>query len=399
MSMRFAKRMERLGTESAFEVLAHARRLEAQGHSIIHLEIGEPDFGTPGNIIEAAHRAMQSGATHYTPASGLPQVREAIAAEMTRRGGVGVSPGQVVVVPGSKNILHFALLALIEPGDEVILPDPGYPVYRSLTDFVGAVAKPVAIREENDFRMDLDEVARAITPKTRMIIINSPQNPTGGVLTENDLDRLAKLAVQHDLWVVSDEIYSEICFQDLPKPIWSRPGLQERTIVMDGLSKTFAMCGWRLGYGVMPEALAQRMDTLLINTSACAASFTQIAAIEALESPESKVVVEKMVAAFKGRRDTLVAGLNSIPGFHCHLPAAAFYAFPNVTETGISSRELARRLLEEAGVAALAGEAFGENGRGHLRFAYTVSEDQIAEAVERISVFIKTAALAPVGSL
>lgn len=396
--MRFAKRMDRLGTESAFEVLAHARRLEAQGHPMIHLEIGEPDFPTPSNIVEAAYAAMQSGATHYTPASGLPQVREAIAAEMTRRGGVEVSPGQVVVVPGSKNILHFALLALIEPGDEVILPDPGYPVYRSLTDFVGAVAKPVAIREENEFRMDLDEVARTITPKTRMIIINSPQNPTGGVLTEGDLDRLAELAVEHDLWVISDEIYSEICFQDLPKPIWSRAGLGERTIIMDGLSKTYAMCGWRLGYGVMPEALAQRMDTLLINTSACAAAFTQLAVIEALESPESRVAVDRMVAAFKGRRDTLVAGLNSIPGFRCHLPAASFYAFPNITETGIPSRELAGGLLEEAGVAALAGEAFGENGRGHLRFAYTVSEEQIVQAVERISAFIKSTAPTAVGS-
>ena len=396
--MRFAKRMEQLGTESAFEVLAHARRLEAQGHSMIHLEIGEPDFATPPNIVEAAYRALQGGATHYTPASGLPQVREAIAAEMQRRGGVEVSPAQVVVVPGSKNILHFALLALIEPGDEVILPDPGYPVYRSLTEFVGAVAKPVAIREEHDFRMDLEEVARTITPKTRMIIINSPQNPTGGVLSEGDLDRLAELAVRHDLWIVSDEIYSEICFQDLPKPIWSRPGLQERTIVMDGLSKTYAMCGWRLGYGIMPEALAQRMDTLLINTSACAAAFTQMAAVEALESPESRTAVESMVAAFRSRRDILVAGLNAIPGFHCHLPAAAFYAFPNVTETGISSRELARRLLEEAGVAALAGEAFGENGKGHLRFAYTVSEAQIGQAVERIAAFIKTAAPAAVGS-
>ncbi|MGA9920825.1 MAG: pyridoxal phosphate-dependent aminotransferase [Candidatus Dormiibacterota bacterium] len=398
MRLRFAKRMEQLGTESAFEVLAHARRLEAQGHPMIHLEIGEPDFATPANIIEAAHEAMQSGATHYTPAAGLPQVREAIAAEMKRRSGVEVNSAQVVVVPGSKNILYFALLALIESGDEVILPDPGYPVYRSLTDFVGAIAKPVAIREENDFRMDVDEVARTISPKTRMIIINSPQNPTGGVLTESDLDRLAELAIQHDLWVVSDEIYSEICFRELPKPIWSRAGLQDRTIVMDGLSKTFAMCGWRLGYGVMPEALAERMATLLINTSACAAAFSQLAAIEALESPKSRVAVERMVAAFKGRRDTLVAGLNSIPGFRCHLPAASFYAFPNITDTGISSRELAGRLLEEAGVAALAGEAFGENGRGHLRFAYTVSEEQIGQAVERIAAFIKTASPAAVGS-
>lgn len=390
--MRFAARMDRLGTESAFEVLAHARRLEAEGRSVIHLEIGEPDFGTPENIIEAAYRSMQAGATHYTPASGLPQVREAIAAEMRRRSGIEVTPAQVVVVPGSKNILHFALLALIEAGEEVILPDPGYPVYRSLTDFVGAVAKPVAIREDHDFRMDLDEVARAITPNTRMIIINSPQNPTGGVLTDDDLDQLADLALRHDLWVVSDEIYSEICFGDLPRPIWSRPGLSERTIVMDGLSKTFAMCGWRLGYGVMPEAVALRMDTLLINTSACAAAFTQLAAIEALEAPESRAAVVSMVAAFRRRRDTLVAGLNAIPGIRCHLPAASFYAFPNVSGTGIPSRELARRLLDEAGVACLAGEAFGAVGEGHLRFAYTVSETDISQAVDRIAAFVRTAA-------
>ncbi len=396
--MQFAKRMDRLGTESAFEVLAQAQRLEALGHPMIHLEIGEPDFATPPNIIEAAHRAMQAGATHYTPAAGLPPVRAAIAAEMAERGGVEVSPAQVVVVPGSKNILYFALLSLIEPGDEVILPDPGYPIYHSLTEFVGAVAKPVAIREGNDFRMDLDEVAGAITGKTRMIIINSPQNPTGGVMTEEDLDRLAELALRHDLWIVSDEIYTEICFQELPKPIWSRPGLQERTIVMDGLSKTFAMCGWRLGYGVMPEELAKRMATLLINTSSCAAAFTQLAVIEALESPESAAEVARMVAAFKGRRDTLVNGLNSIPGFRCHLPSASFYAFPNVSETGLSSRELARRLLEEAGVAALAGDAFGANGKGHMRFAYTVSEEQITQAVERIGNFVKTAAPAAVGS-
>lgn len=391
MRLQFAKRMERLGTETAFEVLAHARRLEAAGRSVIHLEIGEPDFATPENIIEAAHRAMRSGATHYTPASGLPPAREAVAAEMRRRGGVDVAPSQVVLVPGSKNILHFALLALIEPGDEVILPDPGYPVYRSLTDFVGAVARPVTIREETGFRIDLEELEGQISPRTRMLIINSPQNPTGGVLTAGDLDRLAELAQRHDLWVVSDEIYSEICFGELPRPIWSRPGMAERTIVIDGLSKTYAMCGWRLGYGVMPEALAQRMDTLLINTSSCAAAFTQLAAVEALEAAESKAAVAQMVAAFRGRRDKLVAGLDAIPGFRCHLPAASFYAFPNVTGTGISSRELAQRLLEEAGVAALAGEAFGENGAGHLRFAYTISEELIQEAVDRIATFIRSA--------
>ncbi len=383
--------MDRLGTESAFEVLAQARRLEAEGRSVVHLEIGEPDFATPPHIVEAAHQAMVDGATHYTPAAGLAPVREAVAAAQQRRAGVPVSAGQVVVVPGSKNILHFALLALIEPGDEVILPDPGYPVYRSLTEFVGATAVPVAIREENDFRVDPEEVAAAITPRTRMLILNSPQNPTGGVLAESDLDRLAELAQRHDLWVVSDEIYSEICFCDLPRPIWSRPGLAERTIVMDGLSKTYAMCGWRLGYGIMPEPLARRMETLLINTSACAASFTQLAAVAALESPLSEPAVSAMVSEFRARRDLLVGGLREIPGFSCHLPLASFYAFPNVSGTGIPSRELAHRLLDEAGVAALAGETFGDQGVDHLRFAYTVSQADIATALERIGSFVRSA--------
>jgi aspartate/methionine/tyrosine aminotransferase len=388
--------MERLGTESAFEVLAQARKLEATGKSVIHLEIGEPDFDTPGNIIESAYSAMRAGATHYTPAAGIPEVREAIAATMSKRGGIPVSADQVVVVPGSKNILHFALLSLIEEGDEVILPDPGYPVYRSLTDFVGAVAKPIRLREDREFGMDLDELEALISPRTRMVIINSPQNPTGGVLDRHDLDRLAELAMAHDLIVFSDEIYSRICFSELPEPIWSRPGMAERTIVLDGLSKTYAMCGWRLGYGVMPRPLAQRMETLLINTSSCAASFTQRAAVEALESPTSEQAVARMVEEFKRRRDVLVAGLNSIPGVRCLLPKASFYAFPNITDTGLSSREMASRLLQEAGVAALAGEAFGEAGAGFIRLAYTQGLPDIEEAVRRVAAFVDSTATARV---
>ena len=394
--MRFASRMERLGTESAFEVLAQARKLEATGKSVIHLEIGGPDFDTPGNIIESAYSAMRAGATHYTPAAGIPEVREAIAATMSKRGGIPVSADQVVVVPGSKNILHFALLSLIEEGDEVILPDPGYPVYRSLTDFVGAVAKPIRLREDREFGMDLDELEALISPRTRMVIINSPQNPTGGVLDRHDLDRLAELAMAHDLIVFSDEIYSRICFSELPEPIWSRPGMAERTIVLDGLSKTYAMCGWRLGYGVMPRPLAQRMETLLINTSSCAASFTQRAAVEALESPTSEQAVARMVEEFKRRRDVLVAGLNSIPGVRCLLPKASFYAFPNITDTGLSSREMASRLLQEAGVAALAGEAFGEAGAGFIRLAYTQGLPDIEEAVRRVAAFVDSTATARV---
>ncbi|HVD03980.1 MAG TPA: pyridoxal phosphate-dependent aminotransferase [Candidatus Dormibacteraeota bacterium] len=394
--MRFASRMNRLGTESAFEVLAEARRIEATGKSVIHLEIGEPDFDTPGNIIEAAYSAMSSGATHYTPAAGIPEVRDAIAASMARRGGVPVDPDQVVVVPGSKNILHFALLSCVEAGEEVILPDPGYPVYRSLTDFVGAVARPIRLREEMKFGMDMDELESLISPRTRMVIINSPQNPTGGVLSTSDLDRLAELAIQHDLLVLSDEIYSRICFSDLPAPIWSRPGMAERTIVLDGLSKTYAMCGWRLGFGVMPRELAQRMETLLINTSSCAAAFTQLAAVEALDSPSSEDAVIRMVAEFRERRDVLVEGLNSIPGVSCLLPEASFYAFPNITATGMSSREMASRLLHESGVAVLAGESFGEGGKGFIRLAYTKGLPEIREAVQRVARFVATAVPAQV---
>jgi aspartate aminotransferase len=394
--MRFAERMSRLGTESAFEVLAKAKQIEASGRSMIHLEIGEPDFSTPDNIIESAYSAMRSGATHYTPAAGLPEVREAIAESVSARGGISVQADQVVVVPGSKNILHFLLLSCVEEGDEVILPDPGYPVYRSLTDFVGARARPIALREENGFGMDMDEFESMITPRTRLVIINSPQNPTGGVLSSEQLDRLAELAQRHDFLVLSDEIYSRICFSELPRPLWTRDGMAGRTVVLDGLSKTYAMCGWRLGYGVMPRELAQRMETLMINTSSCAAAFTQLAAVEALRAPESEVAVGKMVAEFRARRDQLVSGLNSVPGIRCHLPAASFYAFPNVEGTGIPSRELASRLLEEAGVAVLAGEAFGEAGRGYIRLAYTVGRPALEKAVERIREFVASASPATV---
>ncbi len=394
--MRFAERMSRLGTESAFEVLAKAKQIEASGRSMIHLEIGEPDFSTPDNIVESAYSAMRSGATHYTPAAGLPEVRAAIAESMSARGGVPVGADQVVVVPGSKNILHFLLLSCVEAGDEVILPDPGYPVYRSLTDFVGARARPIALREENGFGMDMDEFEALITPRTRLVIINSPQNPTGGVLSSGQLDRLAELAQRHDFLVLSDEIYSRICFAELPRPLWTRDGMAERTVVLDGLSKTYAMCGWRLGYGVMPRELAQWMETLMINTSSCAAAFTQLAAVEALRAPESEVAVGQMVAEFQARRDLLVSGLNTIPGIRCHLPSASFYAFPNVEGTGISSRELASRLLEEAGVAVLAGEAFGEAGRGYIRLAYTVGRPALEKAVDRIREFVASASPAAV---
>ncbi len=390
MSLRFAHRMARLGTESAFEVLARARRLEQGGRSVVHLEIGEPDFATPEPIIAAAERAMRGGATHYTPAAGLPEVRAAIAEAASRRGGRPVDPAEVVVVPGSKNILAFALLALIEAGDEVILPDPGYPIYRSLTDFVGAVAQPLVLREANDFRLDPDELRALIGPRTRMLILNAPHNPTGGICTEADLDAVAELVLRHDLVVVSDEIYHRIAFEPQPAPLWSRPGLADRTIVLDGLSKTYAMCGWRLGYGVMPVELARRMETLLINSSSCAAAFTQLAAVEALRSPVAEEAVQAMVLEFRRRRDVLVAGLARLPGVRAHRPDASFYAFPNIEGTGWAGRALADRLLQDAGVAVLAGEAFGDAGRGHLRLAFTVGVDQLEDALERIGAFLAT---------
>ncbi len=397
MTLRFARRMERLGTESAFEVLARARALERQGRSVVHLEIGEPDFATPAPIIAAAEQALRGGATHYTPAAGLPEVREAIAAAAATRGGLEVDPAQVVVVPGSKNILAFALLALVEPGDEVILPDPGYPIYRSLVEFVGAVARPIRLREANDFRLDPQELEGLVGERTRLLILNSPHNPTGGICTAADLDAVAELVLRHDLTVVSDEIYHRIVFGPAPPPLWSRPGLAERTIVMDGLSKTYAMCGWRLGYGVMPVELARRMETLLINSSSCAAAFTQLAAVEALTSPAAEAAVQRMVAEFQRRRDVLVAGLRALPGVRVRPPAASFYVFPNVEGTGWGARELAARLLQEQGVAVLSGDAFGAAGLGHIRLAYTVGVDQIEDALERLATFLASTPPEPPG--
>ena len=384
MGIRFAERMERLGTEGAFEVLARARRLEAEGTHIVHLEIGEPDFATPDNITEAAVAAMHAGYTHYTPAGGIMEVRESVAGFVTRRLGVDVAPAEVVLVPGSKNILHFVLLACIEPGDEVIYPDPGYPIYASLINFVGGVPVPVRLREERGFRMDLDELAALVTPRTRLLILNSPQNPTGGVLTRQDIEFIARLAADRDLLVISDEIYSQIIYGAEHVSVLSQPGMKERTVLMDGMSKAYAMCGWRLGYGVAPRELTARMEALMINTSSCAAAFTQMAAVEALESPESDVAVQRMVDKFRARRDLLVEGLNAMPGVRCQAPQGAFYAFPNIEGTGLDERELAEDLLEKAGVALLPGTAFGAAGVGFLRLAYTQSEEDLRTGLERM---------------
>lgn len=393
MSIRFAQRMARLGTEGAFEVLALARRLEAEGRDIVHLEIGEPDFATPENIIRAAVRAMEDGATHYTPASGIMDVREATAAYVTRRSGVATAAANVVLTPGSKNILLFALLTLVEEGDEVIVPDPGYPIYRSLVEFVGARPVSIPIRERNDFRLDLDELASVITDRTRLLIVNSPANPTGGVLTQDDCEGIATLAQRHDLMVLSDEIYGRLVYDGDHVSLYGIPGMAERTILLDGLSKAWAMCGWRLGFGAMPVDLARRMDTLMINTSSCVAAFTQWAAVEAFDSPASDAAVDQMTAEFRRRRDVLVEGLNALPGFRCHRPAGAFYVFPNVSETGRSERELASSLLNEAGVATLAGTAFGPHGAGYLRLSYANSVTNLEKAVARIGAHLADTAV------
>jgi len=387
-AIRFAERMSRLGTEGAFEVLARARRLEAQGKKIVHLEIGEPDFATPDNIVEAGISAMQHGYTHYTPASGIFEAREAVAGFVSRTLKAEVDPTEVVLVPGSKNVLLFTLLACIEPGDEVILPDPGYPAYSSQVNFIGGVVKPVTLREETGFRMDLDELASLITPKTRMLIVNTPQNPTGGVLTEEDVKFVCDLAHEHDLLVVSDEIYSQLVYGFHHVSPLSYPGMRERTVLMDGLSKSYAMTGWRLGYAVAPKALAAKLDQLMINSSSCAAGFTQMAAIEALSAPESEHAVARMVKVFEHRRNLVVDGINAIPGMRCARPQGSFYVFPNIEGTGFEEHELSDRLLAEAGVAVLPGTAFGHAGKGFIRLAYTQSEDELKLGLDRIAEFI-----------
>ena len=387
-ALRFAERMSRLGTEGAFEVLARARRLEAEGKHIVHLEIGEPDFATPDNIIEAGISAMQNGYTHYTPASGIFEAREAVAAFVTRMLKTEVDPTEVVLVPGSKNVLLFTLLACVEPGDEVILPDPGYPAYASQVSFIGAIPKTVTLREKTGFRIDLDELESLVTPKTRMLIINTPQNPTGGVLTEEDVNFVCDLAQKHDLLVVSDEIYSQLVYGFHHVSPLSQPGMRERTVLMDGLSKSYAMTGWRLGYAVAPKALAAKLDQLMINSSSCAAGFTQMAAVEALSAPESEHAVARMVKVFEHRRNLIVDGINKIPGMRCARPQGAFYAFPNIEATGFGERELAERLLNEAGVAVLPGTAFGNAGAGFIRLAYTQSEDELKRGLDRIAEFV-----------
>jgi aspartate/methionine/tyrosine aminotransferase len=351
--LRLARRMQRLGTETAFEVLVKARALEAKGRDIVHLEIGEPDFDTPANIVEAAVDALHKGWTHYGPSAGLPQLRQAIANDVATSRGISVSPDEVVVVPGGKPIIFFTIMALCDEGDEVIYPNPGFPIYESMINFIGAKAVPIQLREELDFGLDVDELKRLISDRTKLIIINSPQNPTGGVLPQADIKRIADAIGDRDIMILSDEIYSRLIFEGEHHSIAALPGFKDRTIILDGFSKTYAMTGWRMGYGVMRPDLAQHIARLMTNSNSCTASFTQIAGVEAVTGDQTSVM--KMNDAFRERRDAFVKRINSIKGFSCRTPKGAFYAFPNITATGWPSKKLADAILDEAGVAVREG--------------------------------------------
>jgi aspartate aminotransferase len=380
--MNFAERMSRLGTESAFEVLARARALERQGKEIIHLEIGEPDFDTPAHIREAAKRALDSGATHYGPAAGLPELREAIAKDVAATRNIPVAPEQVVVTPGAKPIMYFVITALVNPGDEVIYPNPGFPIYESVINFVGGVPVPVPLREESGFGFDLSLLEQKASARTKLIIINSPQNPTGGVLEHDQLEHIADIARRYRIPVLTDEIYKSFLYEGEFASITRFPGLKDLVIILDGFSKAYAMTGWRLGYGVMPEALAEQVARLMVNTNSCTASFTQLAGIAALQGDQTPVA--QMVAEFKRRRDLLVAGLNELPGVSCRTPRGAFYVFPNIRGLKRTGAEIAEMLLTEAGVAVLGGTAFGLYGEGYLRLSYANSEANLRKALERM---------------
>jgi len=380
--MQLAQRMSRLGTETAFDVLARAKQLEAEGKPVIHLEIGEPDFDTPQHIIDAACEALNSGWTHYGPSAGDPEFRQVIADHIQQSRGFPVEPDEVVVVPGAKPIIYWGITALVDPGDEVIYPNPGFPIYESMINFCGGKPVPIALREQIEFRLDPQELADLVTDKTRLIILNSPQNPTGGVLTQEDLEAIAEIAIENDLMVMSDEPYELVLYEGEHHSIAAVDGMKERTILLDCFSKSFAMTGWRLGYGVMNKELAAQIAKLQTNCTSCTTSFVQRAGIAALQGPMEASLA--MVAEFKQRRDVIVDGLNAIPGISCLRPHGAFYVFPNVTGTGIDCRKLADMILEEASVAVLSGTAFGEYGDGYLRLSYANSIDNINEAVDRI---------------
>lgn len=382
MPIRLAEGMHRIGTESAFAVLARARALESEGKSVVHMQIGEPDFETPVHIVQAGVDALQNGWTHYGPAQGDPELRDAIATYIAESRGAHYSAGQVLVTPGGKPIMFFAMLALLQAGDEAIYPDPGFPIYRSMIEFTGAKAVPAVLREENDFRLDIDELRSLVNERTRLLILNTPGNPCGNVLPQSDLELIAEIAIEHDIVVLADEIYSELQYDGEHASIAAIPGMAERTILLDGFSKTFAMTGWRLGYGLCPQELIEPLTTLMVNSASCTNVAAQRAAIAALTGPWDDV--ERFRNAFTRRRSQIVNGLNEIPGVRCVMPHGAFYAYPNITSFGISSDEFANRLLDEYGVAAVSGTSFGDAGEGYIRLSYATSEENIQEALKRI---------------
>jgi aspartate/methionine/tyrosine aminotransferase len=384
--MDLATRMTRLGTESAFDVLARARALEATGRKVIHLEIGEPDFDTPSHIVEAGIEALRAGQTHYVPAPGIPAVREAVVAFLDRFGRLRTTPDRVVVTPGAKPIMWYSMLALCEEGDEIVYPDPGFPMYESIAAFVGAKPVPIPLRESNGFRMDPDELDSLVTERTKLVIVNSPHNPCGGALTRDDCEAVAEIAIRRNLTVLSDEVYWAVRYDDEHVSVLDVDGMSDRTILLDGWSKTFAMTGWRLGFGVFPEWLVEPVTRLVINSVSCTSAFSQHAAIAALTGPWDEV--EEMGAEFRRRRDVVVAGLNAIPGISCVEPVGAFYAFPNVTGIGLPAKELQERLLDEAGIAALPGTAFGPQGEGYLRLSYANSVQNLRDALEAIGATV-----------
>jgi aspartate aminotransferase len=383
---RLAERMSRLGTESAFEVLARARELEAQGRSIIHLEIGEPDFDTPAHIVEAADEALRSGFTHYVPAPGLPEVREAVASWLSRTGRLETAPDRVIVTPGAKPIMWYLMLATCQDGDEVIYPDPGFPMYESIARFTGATPVPLPLREENGFCPDPQELASLVTPRTRLLVLNSPHNPCGSALTRQDCEAIAEIAMRHDLLVLADEVYWAIKYDGGHESVLDVPGMADRTVLLDGWSKTFAMTGWRLGFGVFPPALVEPVSRLIINSVSCTSAFSQRAAIAALTGPWEPV--EQMVAEFRRRRDVIVEGLNAIEGITCVRPRGAFYVFPSVKAFGMPSKRIEEHLLSRAGVALLSGTAFGQYGEGYLRLSYANSVPAIRAALEAMAAVL-----------
>ena len=388
--MKLAERMSRIGVETAFEVLVRARALEAQGRSIIHLEIGEPDFPTPSHIIDAAKQALDQGWTHYGPTQGLPELRAVIAQHVSETRRIQVGPEHVCVVPGGKPIIFFPMLALLEPGDEVVYPNPGFPIYESMINFLGAKPVPIPLLEDRGFSLDLNVLKQSLSDKTKMLVLNSPHNPTGGVIPAGDIRAIADMVRDRDLIVLSDEIYRRIYFDQPPLSIASLPGMLEKTIILDGFSKIFSMTGWRMGYGVMPGWLVEAVNKLMVNSNSCTASFTQRAGIAAITGPQEDAA--KMVAEFRRRRDAFCAGLNKIPGFRCPIPSGAFYAFPNITGTGWKSKPLADALLDKAGVACVSGGAFGADGEGYVRFSIANSYDNLMLAVDKIAAFIASAA-------